>query len=78
MKGVRVIFNSILMVILNGLIFLLEVSDKRPVNGESYPFLDLTLYFIKVQGVSFIGIVSCIMTGIFSVSLACNLFILCL
>jgi len=76
MKGVRVIMNSILMIFTAGLIFLSGVSDGRPSPGSVYSADFLRDYFIRVQGVTFIAIVSCIMTGIFSVSLACKLFII--
>lgn len=34
MKGVRVVFNSIVMVIIAGLIFLKGISDFRPTEGK--------------------------------------------
>ena len=72
MKGARVIGNSIVMLVLAGLIFIHGISDNRPVKGEAYNFDSLNYYFIKAQGVIFIAIVSCIMSSIFSVALACK------
>ncbi len=77
MKGARVIMNSVLLIILAGLIFLNGVSDGRPNLVNTYPYEQIVIYFIKVQGVTFVAVVCCIMTGLFSVSLACKYFILC-
>ena len=38
MKGARVIGNSIVMLVLAGLIFIHGISDNRPVKGEAYNF----------------------------------------
>lgn len=38
MKGARVIGNSIVMLVLAGLIFIHGISDNRPVEGEAYNF----------------------------------------
>lgn len=72
MKGIRVVGNSIVMLVLAGLIFIHGISDNRPVKGQPYTADGLNYYFIKAQGVTFIAIVSCIMSSIFSVSLACK------
>jgi len=74
MKGARMIGNSLFSILLVGLIFINAVSDNRPDPSHHQAFKPLEYYFIKVQGSNFVAIVSCIMSGIFSVSLACNLF----
>jgi hypothetical protein len=72
MKGIRVVGNSIVMLVLAGLIFIHGISDNRPAQGEVYTKDELDYYFIKAQGVIFVALVSCIMSSIFSVSLACK------
>lgn len=72
MKGARVIGNSLFSIILVGLIFVNGVSDNRPHPDHPILFKPLEIYFIKAQGCNFVTIVNCIMSGIFSVSLACT------
>lgn len=66
--------NAILSIVMIGLIFLNGVGENRPSETDLYSSKGLEFYFIRVQGSCFIAIVSCIMTGIFSVSLACTYF----
>lgn len=79
MKGVRVIANSLFSVVLVGTIFVSGISDNRPSPSlfEWRTLQELNYYFIRAQGVYFVTMVSCIMSGIFSVSLACNYCQLC-
>jgi|688.fasta_scaffold335887_1 hypothetical protein len=70
MKMGRGIGNSILMIIIIGLIFLHSISDNHPLmDGTKYAFEQLNGYFLGAQGTSFIIVTSVIMTGIFSVTL---------
>lgn len=69
MKMGRAVGNSILMIIILGVIFLNSVSKDRPVDGEVYPIRQLIDYFMYAQGSFFVSITSVIMTGIFSVAL---------
>lgn len=68
----RSIGNSILTIIILGLIFLHAISDNKPLpieTGNSYSYIDLLFYFIYSQGLCFNNTTSILMTGIFSVAL---------
>lgn len=69
MKLGRNFGNSILMIVLLGLIFIHSISDDRLVPDTAYPTPQLIYYFIKAQGTFFITLTSTIMNGIFSVAL---------
>lgn len=75
MKGMRTVGNAVLSFVMVGLIFLNGVGENRPTQDQIYPFDELRYYFIRVQGSTFVAIVSSIMSGIFSVSLSCNIFL---
>ena len=72
MRLTRSIGNSILTIIIVGLIFLHGISDDKPLpikTGNSYPYFELMIYFIYSQGLCFINTTSILMSGIFSVAL---------
>ncbi len=76
MKFRGMLANSIISLIIVGLIFLSVISDNRPNDTGVYEVKSLFKYFIGAQGVCFVSITSSIMTGIFSVSLACNTYVI--
>lgn len=69
MKLGRSIGNSILMIIILGVIFLQTISDHHPNIDDVYLKFNLIYDFIIAQGTSFVTVTSVIMTGIFSVAL---------
>ena len=69
MKLGRAIGNSVLMIVILGVIFLNSISDDRPQPDQTYTFYQLISYFLGTQGTTFVSITSVIMTGIFSVAL---------
>lgn len=71
--------NAIVGIVIVGLIFINSIPSIEDLNelaANSQNVQPLRLKFIEIQGVSFINIVSCLMTGLFSVSLSCNTFLL--
>lgn len=75
MKLAGALLNAIVGIIIVGVFFVNEIPSEGDLLalGQVLPTFEVSQIFLGIQGVSFINITSMIMTGIFTVQLACTL-----